>query len=117
MRVAASQQNVVPSSVTTTVPAVTDWLAVSKTLAIEAVFLAGAYDIFFLHDTDQTVVSLVISTGIALGVLRVSDIVANMVNVKSFLNKPESGVVPQAIGTRLITTQTNGHSNNAQTTQ
>ena len=94
------------------VPAATDWIAVSKTLAIEAVFVASTATILLGHGSPD-IIQIVWATGTALGVLRVADIVANVVNVRSFLNKPDSGVVPQAVGTPLIQTQPplNGGSN------
>lgn len=107
------------SGQTVAVPAATDWIAVSKTLAIEAVFLASAGAVILGHSSPE-IIQITWATGLALGVLRVTDILANVVNVKSFLSKPNSGVVPQAVGTPLITTPSqangsNGGPNNAGT--
>lgn len=100
--------NTVPvpnSGQTVAVPAATDWLAASKTIAIEIVFLASTGAILLGHN-DQNIIDIVWATGLALGVLRITDVLANVINVKSFLAKPDSGVVPQAAGTPLITTGT-----------
>lgn len=83
------------------VPAATDWVAVSKTVVIELVFLASTVAVLMGHDSTQ-IIDIVWATGLALGVLRITDVLANVVNVKSFLSKPDSGVVPQAAGTPLI---------------
>lgn len=107
------------SSQTAVVPAATDWVAISKTIAIELAFLASTTAIVTGHGSD-VIIQLAASTGAALGVLRLADIVANVVNVKSFLNKPASGVLPQPTGTPLIqassvNTNSNGGDTNART--
>jgi hypothetical protein len=91
------------SSQAVAVPAATDWIAISKTIAIEIVFVGSTAAVIF-HPGNPDVISIVWATGLALGVLRISDVVANVINVKSFLAKPASGVVPQAAGTPLIAT-------------
>jgi hypothetical protein len=99
---------------TVTVPAATDWLAVSKIIAIEMVFVASSAAVITGHSSADAV-ALAGATGLALGVLRVTDILANVVNVKSFLNNPASGVVPQAVGTPLVTVTQNGAPSNDRT--
>jgi hypothetical protein len=85
------------------VPVATDWLAVAKTGAVIAAFLACTADIIVGHATPD-VTSLDWALGATIGVLRLADVAANIANVRAFLNKPGSGVVPQALGTPLITT-------------
>ena len=84
------------------VPAATDWMAVSKIVAIEIVFVGSAAAVVLGHGSTGAL-DLAWATGAALGVLRITDILANVINVKSFLSKPASGVVPQAAGTPLVT--------------
>ena len=93
------------SSQTVAVPAATDWVAVSKTIVIEVGFIGSLISVL-LGNHDPNVINIVWATGGVLGLLRMSDIAANVMNVKSFLAKPGSGVVPQAVGTPLITTPT-----------
>lgn len=94
------------------VPAATDWMAVSKIVAIEIVFV-GSSAVVVLGHGGQGALELAWATGAALGVLRITDILANVVNVKSFLSKPASGVVPQAAGTPLVTLPTPAATNGA----
>ena len=89
------------TSQTVAVPAATDWIAVSKVLAIEAAFIGSTAAVLLGHGSPD-IIKIVWATGGSLGFLRITELAANVVNVRSFLNKPASGVVPQAVGTPLI---------------
>lgn len=89
------------SSQTVTVPAATDWIAASKVFAIEAVFVASTVAVLLGRDSPD-IIQIVWTTGLALAGLRATDQLANIINVRSFLSKPGSGVVPQAQGTPLL---------------
>lgn len=109
--------NILPASAqAVAVPAATDWVAVSKVVVIEIAFLSSLAAVLLGH-SNQDITNIVWVTGATLGVLRLSDVAANIINVKSFLAKPDTGVVPQAAGTPLITTSTvqtvQGVANNA----
>lgn len=96
----------------TAIPAQTDWLALSKTVVIELAFIASVAALLFvplssLQTTEAE--QLAIATGATLGVLRLGDVIANVLNVRAFLAAPaarSSGVVPQAVNTPLIVTST-----------
>jgi len=92
--------NLVPQQIAS-IPVAKDWVAISKTLAIEIVFIASSAAVITGHSTADAL-QIAWATGLALGVLRVTDVLANVVNVRSFLGKPDTGVVPQAMGTPLI---------------
>lgn len=107
-----SGATVVPTPpATVKVPAATDWLAASKIVAIELAFL-GSVTVILLnaaHGIPATADALTIAatTGATLGILRIADVVSNVLNVRQYLNSPtaqNAGVVPQASGTPLVTT-------------
>lgn len=102
-----SGATVIPTGeATTKVPAAIDWLSVSKVATLEAGFIGSLAFVLFGH-ADPNVLSLVWALGAALFGLRVTDTVANLVNVRSYLNSStaqSAGVVPQAAGTPLVTT-------------
>lgn len=102
-----------PQSGVSIVPAPTDWQAFSKVLVIEGAFVGAMLAILTGHGSAD-VVSLTWALGATLGVLRLSDVAANMFNVRSYLSKPDSGVVPQAANTTLFTT--GGNTNASPTT-
>lgn len=61
---------------------------------------------------------LAIATGATLGVLRIGDVIANIFNVRAFLQAPaarSTGVVPQAVNTPLLVTPTSTNSSNTET--
>lgn len=79
---------------------------------IEGAFVASVLALlFFPLSSLQTTEAqqLALATGATLGVLRIGDIVANVFNVRAFLQAPAAkttGVVPQAVNTPLLVTPT-----------
>lgn len=102
---------------TVRVPAQLDLIALSKTIVIEAAFLVSVAAPIFGHvsaDVLSYCGAVAITTGATLGVLRVSDIISNVLNVRAFLGSPvamAAGVVPQGANTPLSITPPSGASN------
>lgn len=97
--------SVLNSTNTITVPVTTDWVALSKTLAIEVVFIASSVSALFFHG-GMDALTLAFATAGWLGLLRVSDTIANAVNVRAVVGSPvaqKAGILPQAPGTTLTT--------------
>lgn len=91
--------------VTGRIPAQTDWLALSKTVVIEIAFAASIAAVLTGHDNPD-IVQLAWALGGTLGLLRITDVVANVVNIRSYLTKPPSAgqTVPTSSNTPLVTT-------------
>ena len=93
------------------IPVAFDWQAFSKTLVLELGFIGCTVAVLTGHGSPD-IIQLVWALGGTLGVLKLSDTAANVVNVRSYLGNQQaqaSGVFPQASNTPLVTTvPTNG---------
>lgn len=106
---------VVPMNTTYTsiIPAPLDWLSLIKTVAIVLVFIVSTLALLFgnLNSVEQQyALQLAVATGATLGVLRITDVVANVLNVRAFLGNQaaqKAGVFPQASNTSLVSAPKN----------
>lgn len=97
-------------------PAQNDFVSLSKVISIEVAFLGSIGFALFGHPTSDTLsfcYAIAESTGLTLGILKITDLVANIMNVRAFLGSASAaaaGVVPQAASTPLLATPptTNG---------
>jgi hypothetical protein len=86
-----------------------DWIAASKTFSIELAFLSSIAAAVLLHLPAaelQFCESVAISTGVTLGVLRITDVISNAATIRSYLANPSTtglgGMAPLPSGTPLI---------------
>ena len=110
----------IPGQCSSSLPAATDWIGVSKVLVLEISFVATMLALLTGHGNTE-IVSLAWALGGTLGLLRIGDVAANVINVKSYLSAPAGvmgGVVPQAANTPLMAAPTvnNGGTTNASPT-